>query len=131
MTAGLNSTFTIYRNYVGIDNFGQAVILSGMNLHTDLRGRIDYAMPRTYLADGQGIETSRQATIIIKPIELKARPQDKVFINKPANHPDFGRVFIITGIEKTSINPGDRRGFFTLSVERTEEMRSGSYNLNG
>lgn len=131
MTAGLYTQFRIVRDYVGTDSYGQAVVVSGTILHDTLFGRIDYGMPKTYHADQQGIETSRQATIIIKPVEIKAIAEDKIYIIKPANHPDYLRVFRIEGVENTSINPGDRRGFFTINAVRTEEMRSGSYSLNG
>jgi len=129
MTAGLNTWFEIIREHIGQDDTGGAVVLSGTIIHTHLHGRLDYYPPRTQFAGQQGIETDRTATVVIKPIEITARPDDKVYIIKPVNHPDAFKVFRITGVVRSSIGPGDRRAFYELNVIRTEEVRSGSYSL--
>jgi hypothetical protein len=126
MTLLYNVKCDIYRDLIGDDSGGGAVVTGTLTIATSEPCRLDYFIPKASFFAPQGIETERIYSLFFRSTRqhpINVRENDYVKITFPPEHPEYNVILRVRGVQSESLHPRDPNRIFECTLVRIDESR--------
>src|SRR5258708_11374482 len=100
----------IYRDMIGTDNYGGAIVTGTLTIAKNEPCRLDFIIPKLNTILPQGMETKVIYSLYIRSTRqhpIKVRENDYVKIVFPIFHDEYGNRLRVSGVQKETLHPQD------------------------
>jgi hypothetical protein len=123
MVAGLNVTFSVWRNNYSPDDVIGGAVVTGTYIYNSVRGRFQQ-QPEEQFFIQQGLETVKSFSCIVAPATLQIRERDELVVVCPPNHYYYGDHFRVINARPADFVPNDRRNYLMLTLTRSVDAHA-------
>lgn len=122
-----NSRCSIFRDLIGTDDYGGAVVTGTLTIAQNEPCRLDFNIPKANLIASEGIETVVLYSLYLRstrqhPINL--RENDYAIIIFPTSHAEYNNRLRIRGVQRESMHPQDPNSIIVCDLIRIRESRN-------
>jgi hypothetical protein len=130
MTILYNIRCSIYRDLIGDDSIGGAIVTGTLTVASDEPCRLDYYIPKISMFAPQGIETDKIYSVFFRstrqhPIDI--RENDYLQVTFPPEHPDYNVRLRVRGVQSESLHPRDPNRIIECTLTRIVESRGSDF----
>jgi len=122
-----NLRCSIYRDLIGEDAYGGAVVTGTLVIATNEPCRLDFIIPKANTIAPEGIETNVTYNLVLRSTRqhpINVRENDYAQIVFPNSHGEYNNRLRVRGVQRESLHPQDPNNIVECEVVRIRESRN-------
>lgn len=130
MTLLYNVRCSIYRDLMGYDDVGGAIVTGTHTVASNEPCRLDYWIPKVSLIIPQGIETEKVYSVFFRSTRqhpINVRENDYLQIVFPPEHTEYLERFRVRGVQSESLHPRDLNKIVECTLVKIDESRGNDF----